>query len=120
DVSSLEYDGMTYPEGAFADGPPGTFAASTKPVRSYPPNRFRLFEMHGNVWEYCLDNWSTRLEDLPPDGTPYVGGRLDWRVLRGGSWSHHPAICRSAYRDRMDDTSVGWQGRVGFRVVCEI
>ncbi|MGO4440410.1 SUMF1/EgtB/PvdO family nonheme iron enzyme [Rhizobium sp. RAF56] len=120
DVSSLEYDGMTYPLGAYGDGPPGTFSGSTKPVRSFPPNRFGLFEMHGNVWEHCLDNWSDRIEDLPGDGSPYVGGRPDVHVLRGGSWSHHPAICRAAYRDRMDDTFLGWEGRVGFRVVCEI
>lgn len=120
DISSLEYDDLAYPDGAYAAGPVGTFYGSTKAVRSYPANRFGLFEMHGNVWEHCLDNWSARLEDIPNDGSPYAGGRLDLHVLRGGSWSHNAAICRSAYRDRLNEASRGWEGRIGFRIVCEI
>ncbi len=56
-VSRPDYADVAYPDGAYAKGPQGTFYGSTKPVRSYPPNRFGLFEMHGNVWEHCLDNW---------------------------------------------------------------
>lgn len=120
DISDLAYDGNVYPDGAYGSGPAGIFIGQTKPVRSYPTNRFGLFEMHGNVWEYCSDNWSDRLEDIPDNGSPYVGGRMDLHVLRGGSWSHNPAICRSAYRDRVNETSRGWSGRIGFRIVCEV
>jgi formylglycine-generating enzyme required for sulfatase activity len=56
---------------------------------------------------------------VPRDGTPNVGAQ-ERHVLRGGSWSHNPAICRSAYRDAMRPDSYGWQGRVGLRVVCEL
>lgn len=116
-VARQDYAEVSYPDGSYAKGPPGVFYGSTKPVRSYPPNRFGLFEMHGNVWEHCLDNWSTDLRVLPRDGSPFVDPKSAVRVLRGGSFSHNPAICRSAYRDWMKETLTGWEGRVGFRVV---
>ncbi|MDE1995567.1 MAG: formylglycine-generating enzyme family protein, partial [Rhizobiaceae bacterium] len=116
-VSRMGYADADYPDGAYAKGPKGTFYGSTKPVRSFPPNRYGLFEMHGNVWEHCLDNWSPDLTALPRDGSPFVDPTSDIRVLRGGSFSHNPAICRSAYRDWMEETQKGWEGRVGFRVV---
>lgn len=119
-VSRPDYADVAYPDGAYAKGPPGTFYGSTKPVRSYPPNRFGLFEMHGNVWEHCLDNWNPDLGSIPRDGSPFVDPKSSVRVLRGGSFSHNPAICRSAYRDWMKETLTGWEGRVGFRVVCVI
>jgi len=56
---------------------------------------------------------------LPADGRSYIGPQPD-RILRGGSWSHNPAICRSAYRDSMASDYRGWPGRVGLRVVCEL
>ncbi|TCL74656.1 SUMF1/EgtB/PvdO family nonheme iron enzyme [Rhizobium sp. BK251] len=120
DVASLEYDGIAYENGSYALGPEGVFNGSTKPVRTYPQNRFGMFEMHGNVWEHCLDNWTARLADIPGDGSAYVGGRPDLHVLRGGSWSHNPAICRSAYRESISETNRGWEGRIGLRVVCEV
>ncbi|MFS8054138.1 MULTISPECIES: SUMF1/EgtB/PvdO family nonheme iron enzyme [Rhizobium] len=119
-VSSAGYADVAYPDGAYATGPQGSFYGSTKPVRSYPPNRFGLFEMHGNVWEHCLDNWNPDLGSIPRDGRPFVDPKSSVRVLRGGSFSHNPAICRSAYRDWMKETLTGWEGRVGFRVVCEV
>jgi formylglycine-generating enzyme required for sulfatase activity len=77
--------------------------------------------MHGNVWEYCLDKWADSYADAPLDGTAYLSGPSDSaRVLRGGSWSHNPAICRSAYRDSLDPSLSGWQGRIGLRVVCTL
>jgi formylglycine-generating enzyme required for sulfatase activity len=75
--------------------------------------------MHGNVWEHCADAGPVDYRQVPRDGTPNVGAQ-ERHVLRGGSWSHNPAICRSAYRDAMRPDSYGWQGRVGLRVVCEL
>jgi formylglycine-generating enzyme required for sulfatase activity len=75
--------------------------------------------MHGNVWEYCLDVPGASYAGLPPDGSANLDGSGSERILRGGAWSHHAAICRSAYRDAMAVDEPGWQGRVGFRVVCE-
>ncbi|WP_168596333.1 SUMF1/EgtB/PvdO family nonheme iron enzyme [Rhizobium sp. SG570] len=119
-VSRASYADVAYPDGAYAKGPRGTFYGSTKPVRSYPPNRYGLFEMHGNVWEHCLDNWNPDVRSIPHDGRPFIDADSSTRVLRGGSFSHNPAICRSAYRDWMKETTAGWEGRVGFRVVCEV
>jgi formylglycine-generating enzyme required for sulfatase activity/uncharacterized caspase-like protein len=120
DVATLSYDGVDYPSGKYAGGPPGVFKGETMPVASYPPNGFGLFDMHGNVWEHCMDKWAQRLDWLPSDGAAFQPENGEMRVLRGGAWSHNPALCRSASRDRMPQDSSGWEGRVGFRVVCEI
>jgi formylglycine-generating enzyme required for sulfatase activity len=118
-VTSSSYGNATYTSGSYADGPPGTFIGRPVEVRSYPPNRFGLFEMHGNVWEHCFDTGPADYRQIPGDGSPNVGPQEN-HVLRGGSWSHNPAICRSAYRDEMRADIPGWEGRVGFRVVCEL
>ena len=77
--------------------------------------------MHGNVWEYCLDTWSANYADVRIDGSAHLSGPADsQRILRGGSWSHNPAICRSAYRDSIAPDFSGWQGRIGLRVVCTV
>jgi formylglycine-generating enzyme required for sulfatase activity len=119
-VWSDEYGGEAYGDGAYAGGPGGAFLNATKAVRSYPSNAFGLFEMHGNVWEHCLDDWTERVDDLPTDGSPHRSGGSTQHPLRGGSWSHNPAICRSAYREWIDETSSGWEGRIGFRVACNL
>ena len=120
-VASDAYDGVTYKSGAYDQGPPGTFRAATTPPGSFPPNQFGLYDMHGNVWEYCLDSATTTYADVPTDGAAYLTGSPGGdKILRGGSWSHNPAICRSAYRDRMAPDYPGWQGRVGMRIVCAI
>ena len=120
-VASDAYDGVTYKSGAYIQGPPGTFRAATTPPGSFSPNQFGLYDMHGNVWEYCLNSATTTYADVPTDGAPYLTGSPGGdKILRGGSWSHNPAICRSAYRDRMAPDYPGWQGRVGMRIVCAI
>jgi formylglycine-generating enzyme required for sulfatase activity len=118
-IDTQTYNDVTYTSGAYAGGPVGVFRGSTVSVRSFPPNRFGLYEMHGNVWEHCSDTGPVDYRELPADGRPYIGTQPE-RVLRGGSWSHNPAICRSAYRDSMASDYGGWPGRVGLRVVCEL
>jgi formylglycine-generating enzyme required for sulfatase activity len=77
--------------------------------------------MHGNVWEYCVDKVMENYAEPPVDGTANLSGLPDaQRILRGGSWSHNPAICRSAYRDGNLVDDRGWQGRTGVRVVCTL
>src|SRR5215471_12331264 len=99
-IASAVYDSVRYDSGAYGQGPVGTFRASTTRPGTFPPNRFGLYDMHGNVWEYCLDKTSEDYATVPLDGTPELSGQRDSpRILRGGSWSHNPAICRSAYRD---------------------
>jgi len=88
---------------------------------TFPPNRFGMYDMHGNVWEYCLDMVTDSYADVPRDGTAYLSGPSEaWRILRGVCWSHNPAICRCAYRDGLDPSSPGWQGRIGLRLVCTL
>jgi len=110
---------------SFGDDPGGTLAgdyawftgnseSATHAVGMKKPNPWGLYDMHGNVWEWCLDRWSGALPGgamtnrvLIPDGT--------LRVVRGGSWLYEARFCRSANRD-----TCGILNRcsdVGFRVV---
>ncbi|MDJ0675377.1 MAG: SUMF1/EgtB/PvdO family nonheme iron enzyme [Calothrix sp. MO_167.B42] len=97
---------------------------STTDVGSFPPNAFGLYDMHGNVWEWCLDDWHSNYKGAPTDGSPWFDKndnlyqKSGLAVLRGGSWIFNPDYCRSACR--LND----FAGRdniyyyVGFRVVC--
>jgi formylglycine-generating enzyme required for sulfatase activity len=120
-IASAAYTGVTYGSGAYDLGPAGIFRGTTTRPGTFPPNGFGLYDMHGNVWEYCLDAATTTYVDAPTDGSAYLTGPQGGdKILRGGCWSHNPAICRSAYRDTMTPDYPGWQGRVGIRVVCAI
>ena len=118
-IASDFYDGVKYGSGAYGRGPAGVFRGTTTRAGTFPPNQFGLYDMHGNVWEYCLDIAAPTYDDAPDDGSAFLAGPRDGnRILRGGSWSHNPAICRSAYRDAIPPDNPGWQGRIGIRVVC--
>ena len=74
-------------------------SSGTVNVNSYLPNDFGLFNMHGNVWEWCEDHWHKDYNGAPDNGSAWVmGGDSDFRVIRGGSWNYNPGLCRSAYR----------------------
>jgi len=120
-IASDVYNDVKYSSGSYAQGPAGIFRVTTTRPGTFPPNRFGLYDMHGNVWEYCLDKWADSYADAPLDGTAYLSGPTDSsRILRGGSWSHNPAICRSAYRDNLNPGLSGWQARIGLRVACTL
>ena len=120
-IASDIYGDARYDSGAYGQGPTGVFRGKTTPPRTFPPNRFGLYDVHGNVWEYCRDLWSANYAEAPLDGSANLSGPSDGqRTLRGGSWSHNPAICRSAYRDSIAPAYPGWQGRIGVRVVCTV
>ncbi len=120
-IASDVYDGVTYDSAAYDQGPVGTFRGKTTIPGTFPANRFGLYDMHGNVWEYCLDTASPTYVDAPVDGSANISGPPGSdRILRGGSWSHNPAICRSAYRDAISPDNPGWQGRIGLRVACTL
>ena len=88
----------------------------TSPVGSFAPNNFGLYDMIGNVREYCIDNYHENYNNAPKDGSPWVMRFNKEHVLRGGSWYDGPIDCRSAARSypvpgyRLNST---W----GFRVV---
>ena len=101
----------------FAEEPKGESRGETTPVGNFYANAFGLSDMHGNVWEWCLDHWHKTYEGAPTDGSAWVtGGGKGSRIVRGGSWIHYPRNCRSACRDRFDPGD-GY-GSLGFRVVC--
>jgi formylglycine-generating enzyme required for sulfatase activity/uncharacterized caspase-like protein len=118
-VASDTYNGVRYRSGSYGDGPPGIFRATTTHAGTFPPNAFGIYDMHGNVWEFCRDQASMSYAAASDDGSAYIAQAAgSARILRGGSWSHNPAICRSAYRDAIGPDDPGWQGRIGMRVVC--
>jgi formylglycine-generating enzyme required for sulfatase activity len=118
-------------------GSKGINREQTTPVGMFPANAWGLRDMHGNVWEWCLDHWHRSYTGAPADGTAWVNGgdqregsgrQADRqqaqdnagddarRLLRGGSWFNDPRSCRSACRSnfRPDDRSDG----LGFRACC--
>ncbi len=88
----------------------------TTPVGSYPANSFGLYDMHGNVWEWCQDTWHNNYENAPLDGFSWEDGKSQARVLRGGSWYGFPDFVRSAAHYG-NDPDFGDYG-IGFRVLC--
>ncbi len=98
----------------------GPWMRRTVPVGSYPPNSFGLFDMHGNVWEWCSD-WYSRdyyqnsPVDDPPGLTKLDPSKLALHVYRGGEYYAGPASARSANRDR--DQSRHRTPTIGFRVL---
>jgi formylglycine-generating enzyme required for sulfatase activity/uncharacterized caspase-like protein len=112
-----DYQGKTYP-GNYGQGPKGEFRQKTTEVGSFKiANTFGLYDMHGNVWDWCLDHWHESYEGAPTDGSAWTtGGDDSLRVLRGGSWGDIPRNCRSACRDGYARGSQNFY--LGFRLVC--
>ncbi|MET1112273.1 MAG: formylglycine-generating enzyme family protein [Allosphingosinicella sp.] len=91
---------------------------STTEVGRYPANPWGLGDMHGNVWERCLDVWHDNYAGISTDGRPWLDGAdHGLRVMRGGSWSRRPRNLRSACRYYFRETAV--DDGVGFRCVRE-
>ncbi|WP_414551731.1 formylglycine-generating enzyme family protein [Anabaena sp. CCY 0017] len=109
----------------YGDGVKGVDREETTEVGSFGvANNFGLYDMHGNVWEWCLDDWHGNYEGAPIDGCAWFDNNDNFyqkkgrTVLRGGSWGIYPRSCRSAFRDYYgrDDHYYG----LGFRVVCAV
>jgi formylglycine-generating enzyme required for sulfatase activity len=92
---------------------------TTHPVGQKKPNAWGLYDMSGNVWEWCEDNWHDNYIGAPNDGTAWIDNdnRSQYRkCLRGGSWDDLPNSCRSANRDWY---LPGYRNYyIGFRVAC--
>jgi eukaryotic-like serine/threonine-protein kinase len=113
----VNYNG-NYPYGAAAKG---ENREKTTVVRSFPANSFGLYDMHGNLWEWCLDEWFNSYNGAPLDGSPRgdIKSRSHekQRLLRGGSWVDDADNCRSAVRD-LNTASVSDDNFIGFRVLA--
>jgi formylglycine-generating enzyme required for sulfatase activity len=99
----------------YASAPKGQYRQQTTDVGSFPPNAFGLYDMHGNVWEWCQDDYINSYNNAPTDGSALTV-RSSTMLLRGGSWNGNPGGCRSAYRTFNDLAFVNYD--IGFRVVC--
>jgi formylglycine-generating enzyme len=112
--TQANFDG-TRPYGSAEVGP---YLERTSKVGSYPANAWGLYDMHGNVWEWCQD-WYAEGYDLASEVDPTGPVHGSQRVLRGGSWNNSGFICRSARRNKyapdFRNSNIGF--RVALRVV---
>ncbi|MBD2596521.1 formylglycine-generating enzyme family protein [Nostoc spongiaeforme FACHB-130] len=110
---------------SYGVGVKGRYRGETTEVGSFGvANAFGLYDMHGNVWEWCLDDWHSNYEGAPTDASPWFDDDNLYQkpgnaVLRGGSWSNDPEYCRSAFRNNDDRAERAYiNDNIGFRVVC--
>ncbi|OBQ34358.1 MAG: hypothetical protein AN487_18360 [Anabaena sp. CRKS33] len=102
-------------EYVYAAAPKGQYRKQTTDVGTFPPNAFGLYDMHGNVCEWCEDDWQENYINAPIN-VPALISLINIKLLRGGSWDYSPGNCRSACPG---SGSLGnYRDFVGFRVVC--
>jgi len=111
----VNYDGGYYEGGSPYRYPRMEPREQTTDVGSFGPNAFGLYDMHGNVWEWCSDRWHYNYNDAPTDGSSWETGTSYGRVQRGGSWYGDAVNCRSANRSDYGGAGLTWS-EGGFRV----
>jgi formylglycine-generating enzyme required for sulfatase activity len=100
----------------YGSGPKGQYRQKTTDVGSFAGNAWGLQDMHGNVWEWCLDPWHDSYTGAPVDGSAWTAGGEISLLLRGGSWAVIPRNSRSACRGSLHPE--GRSLNIGFRVCC--
>jgi len=108
------------PDGEFEDNTGHTtyYEYGTSAVGSYSPNNYGLYDMHGNVWEWCSDAYRSDYQNLSPTDPENTGTAGSNRVVRGGGWRHSAQYCRSAYRS-INNPGDGFN-YFGFRVAVVV
>ena len=97
----------------------GDYREQTTMVGTFTANAFGLYDMHGNVREWCADHWHCSYVNAPTDGTAWItNGDSAKQICRGGSWYNYPAFCRAACR--LYYNPANRSSDLGFRVVCAI
>ncbi len=108
----VNYNG-NYP---YKSAPKGKYREQTTDVGTFPPNAFGLYDMHGNVWEWCEDDWHENYINAPTNGSAWNSQSvIKYKSLRGGSWSYNAGPCRAANRSWLSRGSR--YDLYGFRVV---
>jgi formylglycine-generating enzyme required for sulfatase activity len=119
--AQANFDGR-YP---YDNGLKGEYRGRPLPVDKFEPNPWGLYQVHGNIWEWCEDNWVANYHDAPKDGSvrvtlprPSLLPRAPYRIVRGGSWSALPKDLRSARRFCFPQNYRG--DTIGFRVARDL
>jgi eukaryotic-like serine/threonine-protein kinase len=103
----------------------GDYSKKTTPAGQFPANRFGLYDMHGNLWEWCLDVWADNYNNAPIDGSATKENNLQGsykkmlyaaNTIRGGCWLESAWLCRSAIRSYSAASNSDYA--VGFRVAA--
>ncbi len=114
-TSDANYDGNH----TFGGGALGAYRKATVPVETFAANPWGLYQVHGNVWEWCEDIWNDDYRGAPTDGSARNTARNESdagrRVIRGGSWVLSPQLLRSA--NRLFNPAVERSHDLGFRLV---
>jgi len=114
-TDQANFDGST----ASSISPAGMNRQKTTLVGSFPANKFGLYDMHGNVWEWMEDCWTDEYGgNTPADGTPYLRPNCNGRVMRGGSWEDYSGDIRAAARVASGAEEQSWAD--GFRVARSV
>lgn len=99
---------------AHDSGPQGQYRKQTTEVGSFPANAFGLYDMAGNLWEWCQDTWHSSYHNAPKNGSAWEEEDSSYRILRGGAWIYSPRYCRSAARYYVSQDCSNFY--IGFRV----
>ena len=110
-TGQANYDGNYW----YANGTKGQYRRKTTPVGSFAANAWGLYDMHGNVWEWCQDWYDDDYYSNSPTDDPTGPATGKYLVLRGGSWFYFPYFMRSAYRLRGNPAFRNFN--IGLRVV---